>query len=287
MENKKNEVKNVSIVGMGVNLFLLVIKLLIGIISNSQAMIADGLNSAGDIFASTMSYVGSKISSKPNDKDHPYGHGKAEYIFSQIIGISMIIVAITMIKRSFDSIINKNNFEFSLTLIFIGIITIVTKLILFLYTKNVYKRNKSILIKSSMEDHRNDIILTSGTIIGIVCGAFGIYFVDGIIGILISLWILYVGFSIFSDSYKVLMDTGLEADIIEDMISIALSQKDVLHVDSVATKPVGQKYIIMLKISMNGNMTIFDSHKISGIIKENIKKKYHFVYDIIIHINPH
>ena len=60
-----------------------------------------------------------------------------------------------------------------------------------------------------------------------------------------------------------------------------------LHVDSVATKPVGQKYIIMLKISMNGNMTIFDSHKISGIIKENIKKKYHFVYDIIIHINPH
>lgn len=287
MENKKNEVKNVSIVGMGVNLFLLVIKLLIGIISNSQAMIADGLNSAGDIFASTMSYVGSKISSKPNDKDHPYGHGKAEYIFSQIIGISMIIVAITMIKRSFDSIINKNNFEFSLTLIFIGIITIVTKLILFLYTKNVYKRNKSILIKSSMEDHKNDIILTSGTMIGIVCGAFGIYFVDGIIGILISLWILYVGFSIFSDSYKVLMDTGLDDDIIEDMIAIVLNQKEVLHVDSVATKPVGQKYIIMLKISMNGNMTIFDSHKISGIIKENIKKKYHFVYDIIIHINPH
>lgn len=287
MENNKNEVKTVSIVGMGVNLFLLVIKLIIGFISNSQAMIADGLNSAGDIFASIMSYIGSKISAKPNDNDHPYGHGKAEYIFSQIIGLSMIIVAISMIKRSFDSIINKNKFEISLLLLVVAAITIIVKFILFIYTKQVYKRNKSILIKSSMEDHRNDIILTSGTIVGIIFGALGIYFVDGIIGIVISLWILYVGFSIFRDSYKVLMDTGLDDNIIEDIIKITLEHDKVMHIDNIATKPVGQRYIIMLKISMDGNMTIFDSHKISGKIKENIKIKYPLVHDVIIHINPH
>lgn len=287
MDNKKNEVKNVSIVGVVVNLFLLTIKLLVGVISNSQAMIADGLNSAGDIFASIMSYIGSKISAKPSDKDHPYGHGKAEYIFSQIIGLSMIVVAISMIKSSFNSIVNKSNFEFSAVLICVAFITIITKLILFIYTRNVYKRNKSILVKSSMEDHRNDIILTTGTIIGIVFGTYGIYFVDGIIGIMISLWILYVGFSIFKNSYKVLMDTGLEDEIIEDIISIVMAQDKVLHVDNIATKPVGERYVIMIKMSMDGNMTIFESHKISGIIKENIKKKYAFVYDVIIHINPH
>lgn len=250
-------------------------------------MIADGLNSAGDIFASTMSYIGSKISAKPKDKDHPYGHGKAEYIFSQIIGLSMIVVAISMIKSSFDSIVNKNNFEFSITLVGVAVITIITKLILFIYSRNVYKRNKSILVKSSMEDHRNDIILTSGTIIGIVFGACGVYFVDGIIGIMISLWILYVGFSIFKNSYKVLMDTGLDDNIVDDIISIVMNEEKVMHVDSIATKPVGERYIIMLKISMDGNMTIFGSHKISGIIKDNIKRKYPFVYDVIIHINPH
>lgn len=287
MYNNKNEVKNVSVVGMGVNLFLLIIKLLIGFVSRSQAMIADGLNSAGDIFASMMSYIGSKISAKPNDKDHPYGHGKAEYIFSQIIGLSMIVVAISMIKSSIDSIINRSNFEFSIILVCVAVITIITKLILFIYTRNVYIRNKSILVKSSMEDHRNDVILTTGTIIGIVFGACGIYFVDGIIGIMISLWILYVGFSIFKNSYKVLMDTGLDDEVVKDIISIVMNQKKVMHVDSIATKPVGERYIIMLKISMNGNMTIFDSHKISGIIKENIKKKYSFIYDVIIHINPH
>lgn len=287
MENNKNEVKNVSIVGMGANLFLLIIKLIIGFISNSQAMIADGLNSAGDIFASIMSYIGSKISAKPNDKDHPYGHGKAEYIFSQIIGLSMIIVAIMMIRNSIDSIVNKNNFEFSIMLVGVAVITIITKLILFLYTNNVYKRNKSILVKSSMEDHRNDMLLTAGTIIGIIFGANGIYFVDGIIGIMISLWILYVGFTIFKNSYKVLMDTGLSNEVVDDVISIVMNEDSVMHVDSIATKPVGNMYIIMLKVSMDGNMTIFDSHRISGIIKENIKKKYEFVYDIIIHINPH
>lgn len=286
MDNK-NEVRNVSIVGIGVNLFLLVIKLLIGLMSKSQAMIADGLNSAGDIFASLMSYIGSKISAKPSDKEHPYGHGKAEYIFSQIIGLSMIVVAISMIESAFDSIVNKSSFEFSAILVGVAIITIITKLLLFIYTRNIYKKNKSILVKSSMEDHRNDIILTTGTIVGILFGANGIYFVDGIIGIVISLWIMYVGFSIFKNSYKVLMDTGLDDNIVEDMISIAMNEEQVLHVDSIATKPVGERYIIILKISMDGNMTIFDSHKISGIIKENIKSKYSFVYDVIIHINPH
>lgn len=287
MENNKNEVKNVSIVGMGANLFLLIIKLIIGFISNSQAMIADGLNSAGDIFASIMSYIGSKISAKPNDKDHPYGHGKAEYIFSQIIGLSMIVVAIMMIRNSIDSIVNKNNFEFSIMLVGVAVITIITKLILFLYTNNVYKRNKSILVKSSMEDHRNDMLLTTGTIISIIFGVNGIYFVDGIIGIIISLWILYVGFSIFKNSYKVLMDTGLSNEVIDDILSIVINEERVMHVDSIATKPVGERYIIILKISMDGNMTIFESHKISGIIKENIKNKYVFVHDVIIHINPH
>lgn len=287
MEKKKEEIKLVSKVGIVCNLFLLIIKLFIGIVANSQAMIADGLNSAGDIFASLMSYIGSKISAKPSDKDHPYGHGKAEYVFSQMIGISMIIIAVIMFRNSFDSIIYQNEFVFSIFLVVVAIITIIVKLLLFFYTRHIYQNNKSILIQSSMEDHRNDVIVTFGTLIGIISGLWGIYFIDGMIGACISLWILYVGFSIFRDSYKVLMDTGLSDSIVEDIITITTNEKEVLHVDHVATKPVGERYIIMLKISMDGNMTIFESHQISGKIKHNIKSKYPFIYDTIIHINPH
>ena len=83
------------------------------------------------------------------------------------------------------------------------------------------------------------------------------------------------------------MDTGLSNEVVDDVISIVMNEDSVMHVDSIATKPVGNMYIIMLKVSMDGNMTIFDSHRISGIIKENIKNKYVFVHDVIIHINPH
>lgn len=286
MENY-NKVKKASFIGIVLNLFLLLIKLLVGFISNSQAMIADGLNSAGDIFASLMSYIATKISSKPNDKDHPYGHGKAEYIFSQIIGISMILVAFSMIRQSIYTVINKQEYEFSIFLVIVAIITLIVKFSLYIYTKNLYKTNKSIILKSNMEDHKNDLFLTTATLIGITSGIYGMYFIDGVIGAMISLWIMYVGFNIFKDSYKILMDTGLDKEVIEDILNISNFPEEIIHVDSIATKPIGQKYIIMLKISMDGNMTIFSSHKITGIIKEKIKNKYDFVYDVIIHVNPH
>lgn len=286
MENY-NKVKKASFIGIVLNLFLLLIKLLVGFISNSQAMIADGLNSAGDIFASLMSYIATKISSKPNDKDHPYGHGKAEYIFSQIIGISMILVAFSMIRQSIYTVINKQEYEFSIFLVLVAIITLIVKFSLYIYTKNLYKTNKSIILKSNMEDHKNDLFLTTATLIGITSGIYGMYFIDGVIGAMISLWIMYVGFNIFKDSYKILMDTGLDKEVIEDILNISNLPEEIIHVDSIATKPIGQKYIIMLKISMDGNMTIFSSHKITGIIKDKIKNKYDFVYDVIIHVNPH
>ena len=246
--NNQNVVKKVSIIGVTLNFILLCLKLFIGLISRSQAMIADGVNSAGDIFASFMSYVGAKLSSKPNDEDHPYGHGKAEYLFSQFI---------------------------------------ITKLCLYIYTRLQYKRYNSILIKASMEDHRNDIVITLGTIIGIISSLFGIYFIDGIVGILISIWIGLVGIKLLKESYGVLMDTSISKEEQENIISMSKKYPDILHVDSIVSKPIGNSYIIILKISMDGEKTLGYCHMISGKLKEDIINKFDYVHDVIIHINPH
>ena len=136
---RDKNIKKVSIIGICANVFLLVIKGIIGFISNSHAMIADSLNSAGDIFASIMSFIGAKLSSKPKDDDHPYGHGKAEYIFSFLISISMIIASIIMVKTSIESIVNKNRVNVSIFLVLVCIVTILIKLFLFLYA---YRKNK-------------------------------------------------------------------------------------------------------------------------------------------------
>ena len=287
MEEKNLQIKKASVIGIIFNFILLVLKLIMGFISKSQAMIADGINSAGDIFASLMSYIGNKISAKPNDDDHPYGHGKAEYIFSEIIGISMIIAAYSMVVSSIKSIINKDEIIFSYYLVIVCLITIITKISLYLYTKFLSKKNSSILIKASMEDHRNDIFVTIGTLIGVISGVFGIGFVDGIIGCCISIWIGYVGINLLRESYDVLMDKSMDKEQEEKISSIVMTFDDVLHIDSMRAKPIGNTYIIMLKISMDGNMTLSKSHKISGKIKEKILNEIEYVSDVIIHVNPH
>lgn len=287
MQNKSKDIKRVSLLGILFNFILLIIKLLVGFVSKSQAMIADGLNSAGDIFASLMSYVGNVISSKPIDKEHPYGHGKAEYVFSWIISISMIIAALAMINSSIESIINKNELSFSYYLIIVCLVTIITKLFLFIYAKYKYKSSKSILIKASMEDHRNDIFVTIGTLIGIISSFLGAYYVDGIVGCIISLWIGYVGVKLFKSSYDVLMDTDIDETKKEEICNEILKYEEILHVDSLNSKPVGDRYIIILKISMNGDVSLNEAHRIAGMLKEDLMNKFEYIYDIITHINPH
>ena len=120
--------KKASILGIIGNVFLLIIKGIIGFMTNSQAMIADSVNSAGDIFSSCMTFIGNKIASKPSDESHNLGHGKAEYIFSLLISLSMIFVAIKLLIDSVQSLKNPEGYTFSWFLIVVCIVTIATKL---------------------------------------------------------------------------------------------------------------------------------------------------------------
>ena len=126
--NRYKSGKIASILGILGNLFLLIIKGIVGIITNSQAMIADSINSASDIISSILTFVGNKIASKPRDEDHHLGHGKAEYIYSMLISILIILVAITVFKDSLVSLFDPSAFNFSIWYIIVCIITILVKL---------------------------------------------------------------------------------------------------------------------------------------------------------------
>lgn len=183
--------KKAGIFGIFGNIFLLVIKATIGLTTSSQAMIADSVNSAGDIFASLMTFIGNKIASKPGDSNHNFGHGKSEYIFSLLISISMIAVSIKLLIDSISSLIFKNELTFSIYLIVVCIVTIVTKALLYIYTNRVYKKFNNILLKANAKDHFNDCIVTSFTLISIIFASQGIYWVDSVVGIGIAIWICY------------------------------------------------------------------------------------------------
>lgn len=183
--------KKAGIFGVWGNIFLLVIKATIGLMTGSQAMIADSVNSAGDIFASLMTFIGNKIASKPGDSNHNFGHGKSEYIFSLLISISMIAVSIKLLIDSISSLIFKNELTFSIYLVIVCIVTIFIKALLYIYTNRVYKKFNNILLKANAKDHFNDCIVTSFTLISILFASQGIYWVDSVVGIGIAIWICY------------------------------------------------------------------------------------------------
>lgn len=289
MNNNKEEriavTKRISIIGIIINTLLFLLKIIIGIISNSQSMIADGVNSAGDIVASLMTYIGNRISSEPSDENHNYGHGKAEYIFSLFIGLIMVILSIKVALNALKAIMFKEHFIFSWNLVFVCIITIIVKLLLYIYSSEKGKKYNSILIIANSKDHLNDVFITFSTLFSVLFSIFSIYILDGIIGILISVLIIHSGIKIIFSSCKILMDESINELNKNEITNIIKKYKKIDHIDKITSKPCGNKYIIIIKISMDGNMTILESHNIAGKLKaELINLEY--VHDVIIHVNP-
>ena len=283
---KFKEIKKASLLGVFGNLFLLLIKGIVGFISGSQAMIADAFNSASDILSSIMTFFGQRIASKPKDDDHNLGHGKAEYIYSMLISIIMIIMVFKVLK---DSIVNLFTLEkaiFMPWLIVVCVLTIIIKLSLFLYTNKLYKRNKSLLLKANRNDHRNDCILTSLNLIACILGYYGIYFVDSIVGIFISIWIFIVAYKIFIESYDVLMDKSIDDETKDKVYKVISAHKEIKKINHFNSTPVGYMYQISFTIFVDGNLSTFDSHEIANNLEKEIDKNFPEIYLTVIHVNP-
>ena len=277
--------KLAGILGIVGNIFLLIIKGIIGFITNSQAMIADAANSAGDIFASLMTFIGNKIASEPKDETHNMGHGKAEYIFSMFISISMIVIALKLLYDSVMSLINQNAFEFSWFLVIVCIVTIVVKLSLYLYTSKLAKGLGNLLLEANKKDHRNDCIITTFTLISVLLSLVNIYLFDGVVGIGISIWIFYTGLKIFIESFNVLMDKSLDEESKKEIIEILNKYPEIKKYNHLNTSPVGYKYLISITIFVDGNLSTYESHEIADKLEDDLDK-LDFVYLAIVHVNP-
>ena len=283
---KFKDIKKASLLGVFGNLFLLLIKGIVGFISGSQAMIADAFNSASDILSSIMTFFGQRIASKPKDKDHNLGHGKAEYIYSMLISIIMIIMVFKVFKDSIVNLFTLEKATFTPWLIVVCALTIIIKIGLFLYTNRLYKKNKSLLLKANRNDHRNDCILTSLNLIACVLGYYGIYFVDSVAGIFISIWIFIVAYKIFIESYDILMDKSIDDETKEKVYKVISAHKEIKKISHFNSTPVGYMYQISFTIFVDGNLSTFDSHEIANNLEKEIDKKFPEIYLTVIHVNP-
>ena len=278
-----NRASTLGIIG---NIFLFIIKIIVGFISNSQAMLADAFNSASDILSSIMTYIGNKVASKDADDDHNLGHGKAEYIYSMLISITMLALGVRVLIDSIKSLVSPDKYNFTIWLVIVCVITILVKLALYLYTRSIGRKYKNLLVEANSKDHRNDIIITSCNLVAAIVSLFGIYIIDGIVGIAISLWILYTGIKIFKDSYDVLMDKTISNETKDKVMKIINEHDEIYKIQHFNATPVGYRYQVSFSIFVDGNLSTFESHEIANTLEKEIGIKVPEIYLTVIHVNP-
>jgi len=286
MNSRFKLVKIASIFGIIGNIFLLIIKGIVGFVTNSQAMVADSFNSAGDILSSLMTFIGNKIASKPSDDDHNLGHGKAEYIYSMLISVVMIYASLLIFKDSLLSIFNNQKYEFSIWLVVVCIITIIVKFSLYIYTNKIAKIQKNLLLEANSKDHRNDCVITLCNLISCLLTLKGIYFLDGVVGSLIAVWIMITSIKIFLESYDVLMDKSISNETKKEVYDIIQKHPEIKRINHFNSTPVGYQYQISFTIFVDGNLSTFDSHEIADKLEKEIDKKIDEIYLTVIHVNP-
>ncbi len=280
------KVSMVSIIG---NLFLSIFKILIGIFSHSNAMISDGVHSASDVFSSIVVIIGVKISTKKSDKTHPYGHERFEcvaaIILSMILFIIGLFIGIEAIKNIFSN--NYHNLAIPGILALIAaIFSIISKEMMYWYTKYYAKLYDSSALLADAWHHRSDALSSIGALIGITGARMGFPVLDSVASLVICIFIIKASYDIFKDAIDKMVDKSCDKETENSIREYSLQQDGVLSVDLLYTRIFGNKIYVDMEISANKDLSLFEGHQIAQKVHDTIEKNFPKVKHIMIHVNP-
>ncbi len=274
-----------GILGIICNLFLFGLKLAVGLIINSIAVISDAFNNLSDMGTSVITILGAKLSNRPPDDEHPHGHGRYEYIASLIVSFVIFAVGIELLRNSFDKIVKPEKVVFNLTLILILSGSILVKVWMFLYNSYMGKTINSCVMRATAYDSLNDVYATGGVILGTVIGGFVSLPVDGVMGLIISGLIIYTGFKTAKDSVHLLLGASPDPELIERINQLVLDNKNIKGTHDLKIHDYGPGRITAsIHAEVSDNANIVDIH--SEIDKIELKVKEELGIDMVIHMDP-
>jgi cation diffusion facilitator family transporter len=278
-----------SVFGLALNFILSLVKLAAGWLGHSHALIADGMESAGDMLNSLVIWVGLKVASKERDHDHPYGHGKAEPLATIVVSIALIAVSIFIAVQSIINIRRPHHLPMPFTL-FVLLAVIIIKESMYQYTIRVSKKIESNAVKADAWHHRSDMITSLAAFIGIgiaLLGGPGYEVADDWAALISSVVILYNGYSLFIPALKEIMDTAPSPELLENIRSIAKTVPGVIGLDKAYMRKMGLEYYVDLHVVVNGKLTVEEGHSIAHQVKDAILLTNPKIADVLIHIEPY
>jgi cation diffusion facilitator family transporter len=277
-----------TLTGIVLSIVLVFVKGIAGIFGNSYALIADAIESASDVVTSVILWFGIKVAARQPDKNHPYGHGKAEPIAAIVVAISLIGAAILIAVQSVENMLTPHSIPESFTLWVLAIV-VIGKEVLFRYVIKIGKEIESNAVKADAWHHRSDAITSAAAFIGIsiaLWGGQGYEAADDWAALFSSVIIIINAYLIFKPAFAEIMDAAPPLEMIERTVRVASKVEGVLEVEKCLIRKMGFEYFADMHVKVNGNLTVYEGHRIAHQVKDAILKENDKIFDVLIHIEP-
>ena len=290
---REREIFRITWIGSIVNFTLLMVKFIAGIVGHSAALVADAIHSLSDFVTDIIVILFVKISSKPEDENHDYGHGKYETLATAIIGLILFFVGVGILVNGTNSVIGALRGEVlaspSIAALIIAGLSIITKEALYQYTVIKGKDLNSQALTANAWHHRSDALSSIGTLIGIggaICLGERWRILDPIAAIVVSLFIMRVGLKLLKPCIDELLERSLPADTEQKIVDILLSFAEVSAPHHLRTRRIGNHIAIEVHIRMRGDMTLHEAHLITQKIEAALKFEFGNTTHIGLHMEP-
>jgi len=291
---REKEIYKVTIIGGIANAILVIFKFIAGILANSAAMLADAVHSLSDFITDVIVLVFVKISNKPKDKSHDYGHGKFETLATLIIGVALMFVGVMIFYNGaikiYGSVWCGEQLESPGMLAFwAAIVSIVVKEIVYQYTARKGKKLNSQAVIANAWHHRSDALSSIGTALGIGGAIFlgeKWRILDPIAAVVVSVFIIGIAIKLFIHSLNELLEKSLPDDVENEIVAIAESFEMVENVHDVRTRGIGNNIAIEMHVLMDGNLSLKETHDTTENIEERLREKFGAKTHIAIHVEP-
>ena len=272
-------------VGIVCNLILFLLKLVIGTISGSVSITADAVNNLSDASSSIISLLGFKLAERPADAEHPYGHGRYEYLSGLSVAVLIIVIGVEILKNGIDKILNPTKVEFSIALVAILIFSILLKLWMMIFNKNAGKRISSSTLMATAADSRNDVISTGAVLIGAIISHTTALELDGFIGVGVAVFIFISGFRLIKEMIDPMLGTAPDEEMVKKIRDKIIEYPGVLGIHDLIVHDYGpSRQFASVHVEMAAEEDVIQSHDTIDNIESDFREKENI--NLIIHYDP-
>ncbi len=274
-----------SITGIICNIFLSAMKFIIGTVSGSVAITADAVNNLSDTASSIISLFSTRISSRPADKEHPFGHGRMEYVATLILSIAIINVGIEFFKESLERIMHPSALAFSMLTFILLLVSIGVKLWMYFFDKSLAKPLNLSVLNAAAMDSLFDAVTTSVTVASLIVYVFTGHSIDGIASLIVSVIIIWEGISLVKDTLPPLLGGEMDSGTVDKIKEIVSQDPSVIGVHDLVIHSYGpERTMATVHIEVSSRMTLEDAHIIADIAERKVRRDLGIV--LVVHVDP-